>query len=326
MKKKIDILIPTYNRCVYLDKNITLLKSIIESNNLQDDVGIIISNNHSTDGTSDCLDIHKCEYITVFTQSENIGLEKNALSILSQSTSSYVMYLGDDDYLSAEYIIEVLKEIDDTVCKLIIPSFYPIDMEGRRIGTEGRCINMPRKYFGVGNNSAKALAHLAHQLSGVVYFREGLHESYYKHNVNSIYPFIYFACYCAINGSSVLLTEFPVKVTQPPQTKKDWDYGKDGLLEEKFKCYYAIFNSNVTLRSQLEIAQLNRQGPSLLRYFKKGAGAYVGIFWFLLRSKYVTLPTKLYIPLFMVLNPIISIPAIIRKIIKIIKIMKYEKK
>src|SRR5882762_7180605 len=103
----LSILIPTYNRCSFFLKNLYILRECILGSSMSKDVEIIISNNCSTDKTDEAvtefqskrLDVH-CNY---FLQSKNIGLEKNALFVLSKAKGMYVMYVGDDDYIDYEY-------------------------------------------------------------------------------------------------------------------------------------------------------------------------------------------------------------------------------
>jgi len=48
---KFQILIPTYNRGETLQRNLNYLLSEIKNHQLQSDIGIIVSDNASTDGT-----------------------------------------------------------------------------------------------------------------------------------------------------------------------------------------------------------------------------------------------------------------------------------
>jgi abequosyltransferase len=318
----IDILIPTYNRAEFLLKNLIHLEKIILHYELKNDVRIIISNNGSTDDTKLILDgFNRDITILKLNQAENLGVKKNLNLVLSASTATYCMFLGDDDYLHDEYLSKVIGFLKgDNSIHYIVPSFYPIDELGEKNFKGGRCVDIPSEHFITGKVAVRKIAHLAHQMSGLVYKREGIYEAYIKDKVDSMYPFIYYAALSCLTGKSLLLTEYPVLVTQVAQAKKDWDYGKDGLLEDKFKCYYSLFKNDKTFLTSIQMDHLNRENLRLLNYLRKGIGAYLGLFSYLLKSKFVVMPIKFYIPIYMVLNPIISIPAIIRKI------MKYEKK
>lgn len=312
--KLLQILIPTYNRDEYLDKNIRLLCTYIRELEYQKTVGIVISDNASPDHTEVMLEAVVKENRDVdiqwYTQSKNVGLEKNALYVLEVAKANYVMYMGDDDYITSGYLQRVVETIERERLYLIIPTFYPIDTEGKKIEGAGRDLNGKTKIFPPGKVAVARLAYKAHQLSGVVFRREGLLDNYRLHSVDSIYLFIYFACVCALNGRSMLLAGDPVAVTQPPQHKKDWGYGKDGLLEEKFKCYYAAFKKEVFYRSLLELQQIRRQGKSLIAlYLKKDILAYANVFFSLLKSPYVSFPTKFALIPFGAINLILNMPA-----------------
>ena len=98
MKKnyKLEILIPTYNRVKDLEKNLKILKDYIIKNKFLSEIRIIISDNNSTDSTEKMiLELKKDEVLNKLIkynkQIENIGLEKNALDILSKSEAEYIM-------------------------------------------------------------------------------------------------------------------------------------------------------------------------------------------------------------------------------------------
>jgi glycosyltransferase involved in cell wall biosynthesis len=110
----LTILIPTYNRVNDLLYNLRLLEPIIIKNNLKYKIAILISDNNSSDSTgqivSEYLKTSELE-IRLFNQTENIGLEKNALFCLAKATSEYIMYLSDDDYVREEYVCTVINTI-----------------------------------------------------------------------------------------------------------------------------------------------------------------------------------------------------------------------
>jgi len=58
----IDILIPTYNRCTDLVKNLTVLSERVEKEKLHGNFRVLVSDNHSTDGTLRALD-DKCQEV-----------------------------------------------------------------------------------------------------------------------------------------------------------------------------------------------------------------------------------------------------------------------
>ena len=155
MSKLLSILIPTYNRCVDLEKNLNLLDDLISKINIFKDIEIIISNNKSNDNTINVVEqfINKSSVdIQFYNQDENIGLEKNALYVLEKSSSEYIMYLGDDDFINKEYLFEVVEKIKyrkDISC--IIPSFHNVLPNGKIHSS--RDIEFENKFYVKGINN-----------------------------------------------------------------------------------------------------------------------------------------------------------------------------
>ncbi|WP_257265041.1 glycosyltransferase family 2 protein [Endozoicomonas sp. ONNA2] len=309
MHTTLDILIPTYNRIDFLKKNINLLKEYLDDENVNHSVNIIISNNCSTDSTKAILEqvLQDCRSFKVYNQSENIGLENNALFCLKKSTADYVMYLGDDDYLTKDYILKVLDKIKANDIAMIIPSFHLIDPNGKRKGVLGRDTDLPNKLYPAGEKTCIEMSLKCHQLSGVTYRRYGLYDRYVKSKLSTLYPFIYWGCISSIEGNVWHLTENPILVTQVEQTKKDWGYGEDGLLIDKIKCFYHAFPENILLRHKLEMKALSIQGIGLLKYLRKSVRAYFKVFSILRESDYVTNQTKKVTYFLSVLNPILQV-------------------
>ena len=98
----LEILIPTYNRAIYLSRNLQSLESEIMKHGLQDKVKITISDNASQDDTEEIVASFKKRPIHVHyhRNESNIGLEGNMVEITKISSGPYLLYLGDDDYLA----------------------------------------------------------------------------------------------------------------------------------------------------------------------------------------------------------------------------------
>lgn len=100
----LTIAIPTYNRAGFLD---TGLKKISEeliglSKDQRRLVNVYISNNASTDNTSEIIKKYKTlhsEIIKVINNSENIGADLNIAQCYESSSTPYVWILGDDDLI-----------------------------------------------------------------------------------------------------------------------------------------------------------------------------------------------------------------------------------
>jgi len=296
MSTLLDILIPTYNRAVYLEKNIQLLLSFIEQLNIKDKVKIIVSNNASTDNTAKILKNFNNDNLIVYTQKINLGLEKNAVYCLSKSNAKFCMFLGDDDYIDILYLKEVIqyiKNYTDITC--VIPSITSIDINGNHIkGSIGRDLNNPTKIYKKGLETAQKLFQKGHQLSGVTFLREETLETYLNSGYRNIYLFMYFVGFNCLRGDTVHLTQYPVKVTQPLQENKDWGYGDDGLIPERLKNCHAIFKGNKReiLKAEKFIIMMDRGFG--YRYLNKGIKCFLKYIFLILKTKNCSLQAKIY--------------------------------
>ncbi|WP_020614551.1 glycosyltransferase family 2 protein [Sediminispirochaeta bajacaliforniensis] len=263
----LQILIPTYNRIDFLAKNINLLDTYICELGLLNKVSILISDNASQDGTIEkvkSLQSEKTSSISVLSNNENVGLEKNAVKVLENATAEYVMYLGDDDFISKEYLENVAKIIEKRDVKCIIPSYVNIDIYGNQING-GRDRNTESQLIGKGYLSASKAFIKGHQLSGIVFLREGTLSAYLEASCRNIYLFMFFVGYNIIRGDAFHLTSYPVRVSQPGQAKKDWNYGKDGLFNEKFKNSTALFKKHIYYRFIAEKSLIRQNNSRRIR-------------------------------------------------------------
>lgn len=118
---KISILIPTYNRSMYLKK---CIESIISQNH--DDIEIIISDNNSPDNTEEIVNLFIDKRIKYYKNSENIGSNANFYKLIELANGEFVFFLTDDDYLlpgaiaEIKNFIKINKHIDAFKCDLIV--------------------------------------------------------------------------------------------------------------------------------------------------------------------------------------------------------------
>ena len=99
---RLSICIPTHNRYPFLKWTVSRLKEI------QGDIEIVISDNHSDDDTR-CIQLQGVRYIE---QYENIGAFPNLRAALLAGQGEYVCYCGDDDYLLDDRLQEALDWMD----------------------------------------------------------------------------------------------------------------------------------------------------------------------------------------------------------------------
>jgi glycosyltransferase involved in cell wall biosynthesis len=117
----ISICIPTRNRAAFLEENLSNLIKIIDQFNLEEKIEIIISDNGSTDNTTQVLNnVIEKKYIKILKHPNNIGFSGNVLSMLKKATGKYVWMLGDDDKLDKDAFIEIIKIVSRKDCPDII--------------------------------------------------------------------------------------------------------------------------------------------------------------------------------------------------------------
>lgn len=239
----IDILIPTYNRRAFLIPNLSFLEQEIAQYKLENIVKIIVYDNSSNDGSYDAVvSDEELRNTNIFRHEKNVGLERNALSVLNASEAKYVMFLGDDDRLPRGYLNLVVDHLsNDNDIGLVLPGITARyesgeDVNVKRAGSKQKIIKS-------GFISQLKYGYLTHQLSGCVFKRDGIFEAYERLGENkNIYPFIFFALHCQQRFSSLYLPNMKVKVLEG--NKKDWAYNDVGLLDEIAKNYLAIFKGS----------------------------------------------------------------------------------
>ena len=109
---RLSVAIPTYNRAHFLKANI--LNLLDQISRLDELIGIVVSDNASTDGT-DAMVMHLIEGgapINYYRNDVNLGMDENADLAIKRSVGEYVLLLGDDDMLepcALRAIIQCLK-------------------------------------------------------------------------------------------------------------------------------------------------------------------------------------------------------------------------
>ncbi len=292
----LEILIPTYNRAPFLEKNLELISSQIKSASVRNKVSIIISDNASCDETAAVIDRLKKQLfvdLISYKQDNNVGLEANALFLLRKATAPFVMYLGDDDYLPDDYIERVLQLIaQDNELTCVIPGFSALYLDGSI--APARNAKFKEKKFRSGDYAALKLAQYGHQLSGLVLKREGLAETYYKDgSLRNIYPFIFFVAYNLIRGNGYYLPKYQVLVTQG--NSKDWKYDDAGLVPDILRNFRILYPNKLLHRTIIGFTFMFQQNGRL-RIGKNPINAIKSLF-FIVKSPSVDTLTKVFLPL-----------------------------
>lgn len=291
----VEILIPTYNRDIFLRRNIELLSKEINENGLQKRVSIFISDNASTDDTAKIVKevVNNNDSITIkyHRREQNTGLEANAFYLLEHSISPYVMYLGDDDYLPQGYLNKVLQLIDaDNKVRCIIPGISMLWNDGNL--TLARHATFEQKLYPAGYETILQLVQYGHQLSGITFKREGLAEEYAKcADLRNIYLFIFFVGYNMQRGKTWYLPGQRVLVSV--SNSKDWNYDDAGLLPEILKNFRLLYPLSPIKRFWLSQRFMFQQ-PSRLEF--TNPSRVTKAYACMVRSEFVEPIIKLLLP------------------------------
>ncbi|WMN07699.1 glycosyltransferase family 2 protein [Marivirga arenosa] len=237
----INILIPTYNREPDLTANLLYLISEIERYTLQSKVSIIVSDNCSQDQTQDSVQKiianHSQIKIDYFRQSENIGLEKNAVFVFQKAFASHVMFIGDDDLIDKGYLEFSCNKIEEnSELGCIIPGVKWKGFKGYKLG---RIEEYDYKHLSNVFDSLFEVSHYSSQMSGLLINAKGTLEHYLKNSeLRNIYLFISFTSFNLIKRESIFAPKYKTLIEQ--DNSKDWSYNEIGLLDEVFKAYFSI--------------------------------------------------------------------------------------
>ncbi|MFT4172263.1 MAG: glycosyltransferase [Rhodocyclaceae bacterium] len=108
-KKRLSILIPTYNRCVHLEMLLETLAH--ELTGLEELVGVLVSDNGSTDSTSVVMArfAERMPNLRMIRHSQNLGMDENFCGCVEADDAEYFWLMGDDDLPRAGAVGYVLK-------------------------------------------------------------------------------------------------------------------------------------------------------------------------------------------------------------------------
>jgi abequosyltransferase len=112
--KLLSLVIPTYNRSSYLDRQVAwAVESIGE---LWPVIELVICDNASTDKTTEICENWKDDKIKVFRNNENVGLVRNCLLGVERASASFVWLVGDDDPIevtAVRQVVSILQEYQE---------------------------------------------------------------------------------------------------------------------------------------------------------------------------------------------------------------------
>ena len=120
---KVSVVIPTYNRCIYLVEAINSVLSQSYKN-----IEIIIVDDASTDQTQDVLKLFsKNKNIKFFKNPKNLGQARSLNFGWKKSNGDFIMYLSSDDFLEVDAISELVRFIASSNFDIVYASYNIVD-------------------------------------------------------------------------------------------------------------------------------------------------------------------------------------------------------
>lgn len=114
-EKVLTICLPTYNRALYLKKQLDFFVSEVEQfPDLLKKVNFIIADNSSEDNSASIIEEYnkKYKYFDYVVNEKNIGLIGNLNKLTHLANDEYIWFVGDDDELKNGIVMKVLNTLE----------------------------------------------------------------------------------------------------------------------------------------------------------------------------------------------------------------------
>ena len=121
-KKLITIGIPTFNRREIILKHINYLLKL----NLPTFVDVLIIDNNSSDGSYDAVRslVAENDNFKLLKNNENIGVAKSFIKLFNETSSEYLIFTSDEDFVLMDQMIELKKFIENKSPSFISSQMY----------------------------------------------------------------------------------------------------------------------------------------------------------------------------------------------------------
>ena len=171
MNELVSVIIPLYNKEKYIKRCIdSLVKQTYK--NLQ----IIIVDDGSTDNSTDIISQYKDERIELI-QKKNEGVSLTRNRGIESSKGKYIAFVDADDYVSKDYIYNLIQQYETKDIQLATSGYYQTDGENvfgeRAFEYYGNMRKIPDEYYILGD---------CHTIWGKLYIKEiiNLHNIRFK--------------------------------------------------------------------------------------------------------------------------------------------------
>jgi glycosyltransferase involved in cell wall biosynthesis len=135
----LTIVIPTYNRSARLSKNLECVYEEIYEGNLSSEVGVLVSDNHSSDEThAVCLRYsqkfdNSCIKFDYNRNESNLGFSWNVIEGYFKAKSEYTLFLSDDDNLNTGFLKRLLSDIHEYKFSVGVYNFSQTPFDGENL-------------------------------------------------------------------------------------------------------------------------------------------------------------------------------------------------
>lgn len=283
------IFIPTLNRPKELVYNFELLVFNLNKINTNLKIQIIISENCSDFDKKN--NVNKLEYIAAkydkndielifINRTKRLHIENHLGWVSSFANAEWVMWLGDDDILSFEYLDFIISNIEKKNKNIMgfNPGYGTITAkeffsDHFNVGQENT-LKVTKYSYSIINSF---IIHRGHQLSGLAYRYTVIQEAQKYLTSFNMYVWMAYQIIALKKGEIIYLEGQHCKITS--DTPKLFSYGKDGLFPEICESIMAGFHDNYKMGVYYTIKVLG--GIGSWRIFMTSKNPFMVFFRFL---------------------------------------------
>lgn len=127
----LSICIPTYNRANCIGTCLDSIVSQFEDEHIKNNTEIVISDNGSTDNTTEIVKKYQEKYnnIFYFRNEKNLGFDRNVVNVIEKSKGVYCLTIGDDDAFFENSIGNILTKLENSNTPFYSLNFWGYDGE-----------------------------------------------------------------------------------------------------------------------------------------------------------------------------------------------------
>ncbi len=127
----LSICIPTFNRAEFLRQNLNSIISQFKDSEVLARTEIVISDNGSVDNTQEVVKEFQGRFnnIQYFKNQENLGFDRNVLSLVEKSKGEYCWLMGDDDAFFADALSFLLPLLSEKKYEYLLANSWGHDKE-----------------------------------------------------------------------------------------------------------------------------------------------------------------------------------------------------